>query len=193
MAEMKCDTGQLIKLELLYKNRPEFELKSCSDRSVGYSVWTGFSGYRFKCHSGQLSIATSRNPSVVNTICISSFSNTHVIMYRKLSLNKHGDLLRPTSEMKCDTEHMVKLEWLYKVGHEYKLNTWPDSSVGLSLLTRFSGSGLISLNPNFYSCFREPVSRGYQTYQPIMVLSCDCLQNPSTKLMWQLAKANGRN
>ena len=27
----------------------------------------------FKSHSGQLSIATSNNPSVVNTICITSF------------------------------------------------------------------------------------------------------------------------
>ena len=30
-------------------------------------------GRGFKSHSGQLSIATSENPSVVNTTCISSF------------------------------------------------------------------------------------------------------------------------
>ena len=34
----------------------------------------------------QLSTATSKNPSVVNTICISSFRSTHVITCRKLRL-----------------------------------------------------------------------------------------------------------
>ena len=34
-------------------------------------------------HSGQLSIATSNNHSVVNTICIISFRYTHVITSRK--------------------------------------------------------------------------------------------------------------
>ena len=38
-----------------------------------------FSGRGFKSHSGQLSIATSKNRSVVNTICISSIRYTHVI------------------------------------------------------------------------------------------------------------------
>ena len=38
-----------------------------------------FSGLVFKSHSDQLSIATSKNPSVVNTICISSFRYAHVI------------------------------------------------------------------------------------------------------------------
>ena len=33
-----------------------------------------FSGRGFKSHSDQLSIATSKNCSVVNTICISSFA-----------------------------------------------------------------------------------------------------------------------
>ena len=37
-------------------------------------------------HSGQLSRATSNNPSVVNTICIRSFRYTHVITSRKLQL-----------------------------------------------------------------------------------------------------------
>ena len=42
-----------------------------------------FSGRGFKSHSGQLSIATSNNPSLVNTICIISFRYTHVITSRK--------------------------------------------------------------------------------------------------------------
>ena len=35
------------------------------------AVWTEFTGRGFKCHSGQPSIATSKNPSVVNTILLS--------------------------------------------------------------------------------------------------------------------------
>ena len=34
------------------------------------------------------------------------------------------------AEMKCGTEQTMKLEWLYKVGSECELNSWPDSSVG---------------------------------------------------------------
>ena len=34
--------------------------------------------------------------------------------------------------MKCDTEQTMKLEWLYKVGSECELNSWPDSSVRAS-------------------------------------------------------------
>ena len=32
------------------------------------------------------------------------------------------------AEMKSDTEQMMKLEWLYKVDSECKLNSWPDRS-----------------------------------------------------------------
>ena len=28
-----------------------------------------------------------------------------------------------------DTEQTMKLEWLYKVGSEWELNSWPDSSL----------------------------------------------------------------
>ena len=49
-----------MKLEGLYKVGSESELNSWPDSSDGYSV--------FKSRSGQLSIATSKNPSVVNTI-----------------------------------------------------------------------------------------------------------------------------
>ena len=62
-----------MKLEWLCKVGSESELNSLRDSSVGWGVWMEFSGCWFKSHSGQLSIATSRNPSVVNTICINSF------------------------------------------------------------------------------------------------------------------------
>ena len=38
--------------------------------------WTEFSGRWFESHSGQLLIATSKNPSVVNTIDTISFFYT---------------------------------------------------------------------------------------------------------------------
>ena len=59
-------------------------------------------------HSGQLSIATSKNPSVVNTICISSFRYTHVITSRKFRLKQTRRLKKAMAEF----------------------NSWPDSSVG---------------------------------------------------------------
>ena len=39
-------------------------------RILDLSVWTEFSGCELKSHSGQLFIATSKSPSVVNTIYI---------------------------------------------------------------------------------------------------------------------------
>ena len=53
-----------------------------------------FSGRGFKSHSGQLSIATSKNRSVVNTICISSFRYTHVITCSRFRLKAKA----PTDE-----------------------------------------------------------------------------------------------
>ena len=87
------------------------------------------SGCGFKSHSSQHSVATSENLSLVNPICISWFSKTHVIKYRKLRLNKRGDWRTQTAEIKCDTGQMMKLEWLYKIGSEWKLKPWPNSSV----------------------------------------------------------------
>ena len=34
-----------------------------------------------------------------------------------------------TAKMKCDTEQMIKLEWVSKVGSEQELDSWPESSV----------------------------------------------------------------
>ena len=65
MAKVKLDTEQTIKFQWLYKVGPESELNSWPDSS------TEFSGRGFKSYSGQqLSIATSKNPSVVTTIYI---------------------------------------------------------------------------------------------------------------------------
>ena len=60
-----------------------------------------FSGRGFKSHSGQLSIATSENPSVVNTICINSFHN-NVIICEKLFLKQMWRLTKAKTEMKCE-------------------------------------------------------------------------------------------
>ena len=38
--------------------------------------------------------------------------------------------MKAITEMKLDTEETMKLEQLYKVGSEYELNLWPDSSIG---------------------------------------------------------------
>ena len=73
-------------------------------------VWTEFSGRGFKSHSGQLSIATSKNPSVVNTICISSFRYTYAITSRKIRLKQMWRLMKAMTEMKPDTEQTIKLE-----------------------------------------------------------------------------------
>ena len=69
------------------------------DSSVGWSVWTEFRGRGFKCHSGQLFIATSKNLSVVNTICTSSFRYTR-------------DYLQKTSiKINVATDEGKQLKW----------------------------------------------------------------------------------
>ena len=69
-----------------------------------------FSGRGFKSHSGQLSIATSNNPSVVNIICINSFRYTHVITSTTFRLKQRWRLKKAIAKMKCDTEQTMKLE-----------------------------------------------------------------------------------
>ena len=67
----------------------------------------------------------------------------YVCMYVYIILLNSHDYLKKTSikinvatdegnnivEMKLDTEQTMKLEYLYKVGSECNLNSWPDSSV----------------------------------------------------------------
>ena len=69
-----------------------------------------FRGFGFKSHSGQLSIATSKNPLLVNTICIYSFRNTYRITSTKFRSKLTWRLTKTIAKMKCDTEEMMKLE-----------------------------------------------------------------------------------
>ena len=64
----------------------------------------------FKSHSGQFSIATSKNPSVMNTTCINSFRYTHVITSTKFRIKQMWRLTKTIAEMKCYTEQTMKLE-----------------------------------------------------------------------------------
>ena len=130
IAEMKCESEQTMKLEELYKVGSESELNSWPDSSVHQSVWMEFSGYGFKSQSDQLSVATSKNPSVVNTRCSNSFRYTHVITSTKYRLKQTWRLTKAIAEIKCDTEQTMKLEELYKVGSEWELNSWLDRPVG---------------------------------------------------------------
>ena len=104
---------KLVVQSWLYKGGFECELSSWPDNSVGSGVWMEFSGRGFKYHSGQLSIATSKNRSVKNTMYISSFRYIHVITLTILRLNKRGEATKPIAEMKYDTEQNMKLEYLY--------------------------------------------------------------------------------
>ena len=58
-----------------------------------------FSGRGFKSHPGQRSIATSKNPSGVNTLCINSF-RYNVITCGTLHLKQMWRLTKANSEMK---------------------------------------------------------------------------------------------
>ena len=57
--------------------------------------------------------------------------------------------MNATAEIKPDTEQMMDLEWLYKVGSECELDSWPDSSVGYSVWKEFSGRGSNPTQANF--------------------------------------------
>lgn len=127
-AKMKCDTEK------------KWNWSGCTTFALSASWSHGLlaqfvrmsdrvSGCGFKSHSSQHSVATSENLSLVNPICISWFSKTHVIKYRKLRLNKRSDWRTQTAEIKCDTGQMTKSEWLYKIGSEWKLKPWSNSSV----------------------------------------------------------------
>ena len=48
----------------------------------------------------------------------------------KISIKINVASSEAIAEIKLDTEREIKLEWLYKVGSECELNSWPDGSVG---------------------------------------------------------------
>ena len=58
-----------------------------------------FGDCEFKSHSGQLSIATSKNPSVVNTICI-NHPTANVNTYARFSLRQMWRLTKAMAKMK---------------------------------------------------------------------------------------------
>ena len=136
----------------------------------------------FKFHSRWLSIGSSQNPSVVNTTCISWFSNTHVITHRKLWLNKRGYWRLQTAKMKRSTEEIMKLECLCNVVCECELNTGSDSSVGSSKLTGFKSHRFKSCSCQISMAnYRESVSGQYHVHELIPLHSCYYLQKISIK------------
>ena len=115
--------------------------------SVSCSIWSEISGHGFKSHSGKLFIVSSRNPSVMNTICIGSFRYDHVVIYRKIWLNKGGEWRVQRAETESDTEQTMEFEKL--CDSECKFNWWSDSSIGYSVWTKNSGCGFKSYSGHF--------------------------------------------
>ena len=48
---------------------------------------------------------------------------------KKISIKINMATDEGKAEMKSDKEQTMKLEWIYKVGSECELNSWPDSPV----------------------------------------------------------------
>ena len=68
---------------------------------ISIYILTKVSGRGFKSQSSQLSLATSKNPTVVNTMYISSFCYTHKITtYVRFRFKKPCQLTTAIAEMK---------------------------------------------------------------------------------------------
>ena len=92
-------------------------------------------------------------------------------------------LTKVLAEMKSDSEQTMKLEWLYKVGAEWKLNSWPLKPQLVRASER--NSVVVGLNPiqaNFLSYFKESFSGEYHMYQFILLHSCDYIKKISIKI-----------
>ena len=70
------------------------ELNSWSDSPSRLEHLNGVQWLRVQIALRQLSIATSTNPSVANSICISSFLYTHVITSKKFALKQTWRLMK---------------------------------------------------------------------------------------------------
>ena len=46
---------------------------------------------------------------------------------KKLLIKINGFTDKKIAKIKSDTEQSMKLDWLYKVGYKFELNSWPDS------------------------------------------------------------------
>ena len=92
-------------------------------------------------------------------------------------------LTKVLAEMKSDSEQTMKLEWLYKVGSEWELNSWPLTPQLVGASER--NSVVVGLNPiqaNFLSYFKESFSGEYHMYQFILLHSCDYIKKISIKI-----------
>ena len=141
---MKSKTEENMKLESLYKVASECELNSPPDSLGGQSVWTEFRGCGFQSHSGELSIATSKNRSVVNIISMSSFRYSHVIASTKLYLNKRVDWWRQYSKLN------LKLSKIWKWSGCTKLAlsaSWTHVLIALSDRVSEWNSVVVGWNP----------------------------------------------
>ena len=93
--------------------------------------------------SGQLSIAIIWDCSVVNTICISSFRYADMIYLYKISIKWAWRLTKAMAEMKSNTEQVMKLEWLLKVGSDW---SWTHGQ--RAQLVKFSEGNTVVLGLN---------------------------------------------
>ena len=133
-------------------------------------------------HSGLLSVATWKNTSVSNTICISSFRWSHLITSRKSYEKERGDWRRQWSK------------WKMTLNKRYN---WK-SSTKLAVCTSWT-HGLpwswvqILLMQTFCTCFKESFSCEYHLYQLIWLHSCDYLEKTSMKKNVATHENNSRN
>ena len=98
-------------------------------QSVTVSKWNSLIVSK-ESHSGLFSIATSKNTSVANTICIGSFHWTHLITLTKSWWKETWRLTMAMIEIRYDIEQTIHSKELYKLGCAYELNSWPDMIVG---------------------------------------------------------------
>ena len=125
IATMEFENWTKMKLEELYKVSSECKLNSWPDNLFRLRVWMEFGGRGFKSQSGQLSLTTSQNPSVVNTINTISFCYTHVITCARYQLKQMWQLPKAIAEIK--SKHWAKDE----IGIALQCQLW----VQIELLT----------------------------------------------------------
>ena len=104
------------------------ELKPCN--SVRQNVQKEFGDWGFKSHWGKLSTAISKNLSMVNVICVGSFSYNNVIFCARFQFKNDGDWQRQRLQWNLNTEQKLKLRV-----------SWPQ---GLIPQAEFSGCGVKS-------------------------------------------------
>ena len=94
------------------------------DSFLGCGVWTEFSGSGLKSHSGKLSVAISKNPSVVNIICVRTFCYTNVITSTKFRLKWTLQLTKAIAEMKYGSEQKGEVQHFKPSKHSTLIQHW---------------------------------------------------------------------